>query len=77
MMARVSGVMAASIREASVISVSRSTSTKTGLAPSSVMRLMVETQVWEGVITSSPGPMPSAIRVTCIPPVAELTAMAC
>jgi len=39
--------------------------------------LMVETQVCEGVITSSPGPMPSAIRVTCMPPVAELTAIAC
>ena len=39
--------------------------------------LEVETQVSEGVITSSPGCKSSAISATCIPAVAELTAMAC
>ena len=40
------------------------------------MTLAVETQVSDGVITSSPGPMPSASRVTCRAPVAEDSATA-
>jgi hypothetical protein len=54
---------------------SLSTSIITGVAPSRQIIFSVETQVWDGV-TSSPGPIPSAISVTCMPPVAELTAIA-
>ncbi|MNC51844.1 hypothetical protein D3C75_1011540 [compost metagenome] len=77
MMALVRGVIAASIAVTSVISVSRSTSTNTGVAPSRVIMLAVETQVCDGVMTSSPGPTPNASRVICIPPVAEESATAC
>ena len=38
-------------------------------APAMRIRLTVETQVMEGVTTSSPGPRPRAWRVTCMPPV--------
>ncbi|MOA60946.1 hypothetical protein D3C78_1859660 [compost metagenome] len=69
--------MAASTSLALTISVSRSTSIITGVAPSNSIMLRVETQVWDGVITSSPGPMFNAIRVICIPAVAEQTAIAC
>ena len=55
----------------------RSTSTITGVAPNKEIILRVETQVREGVITSSPLPIFNAISVICIPAVAELTAMAC
>ena len=71
----VRGVMAASMRAASVISVSRSTSTNTG-APASIHKVDRETQVMEGVMTSSPGPIPSALSATCMPPVAEVRATA-
>ncbi|CSQ74328.1 Uncharacterised protein [Shigella sonnei] len=77
MMALVRGVMADSIASGVTISVSRSTSTITGVAPNKEIILRVETQVREGVITSSPLPISNAISVICIPAVAELTAMAC
>ena len=39
-------------------------STKTGLAPVRAMAPAVAKKVYGVVITSSPGPMPSAIRLT-------------
>ncbi len=61
MMARVRGVMRASIAEASMLQVSGSTSTNTGLAPSSTIISAVAAKVKGVVMTSSPGPMSSAI----------------
>src|SRR5574341_213422 len=77
MIALVRGLSAGAICSAPVISVSRSTSTKTGVAPNNSIRFVVDTHVIEGVITSSPGPMPSADRVRCMPAVPELTATQC
>jgi hypothetical protein len=55
MIARVRGVIAASIRAGSMFAVSSSTSTNTGLAPSSTIISAVATNV-NGVVTiSSPG----------------------
>ena len=54
-MARVRGVMAASISVSSIFSVSGRISTKTGLAAQRTTALAVETKVNEGMITSSPG----------------------
>src|SRR5690606_56578 len=62
MMALVRGVILASISDVSILQVSGSTSTNTGLAPSSTMTSAVATKVNDVVMTSSPGPMPSAIR---------------
>src|SRR5262245_28865904 len=59
------------------ISVSQSTSTNTGVAPHKVIRFTVDTQVIDGVITSSPGPIPKACSSTSIPAVTEVRAMAC
>src|ERR1035437_7533109 len=39
--------------------------------------LIVEAKVIEGVITSSPSLIPRAVRVRCIPAVAEFSAIAC
>ncbi len=61
MMARVRDVIAASIREASMLQVSGSMSTNTGVAPSSTMTSAVAMKENGVVITSSPGPTPSAI----------------
>ncbi|OGV67274.1 MAG: hypothetical protein A2283_05030 [Lentisphaerae bacterium RIFOXYA12_FULL_48_11] len=76
MISLVRSVTADLIAAGEVMSVSRSTSTKTGFAPASTMRFTVETQVIDGVITSSPGPIPKAVRMTCIPAVAEAMATA-
>jgi hypothetical protein len=57
--------------------VSASISAKIGVAPESTIKLTVETQVMEGVITSSPGPIFRALRARCIPAVAEDKATAC
>jgi hypothetical protein len=61
---------------AETIRVSFATSANTGVAPARTIRLTVETQVMEGVITSSPGPMPRARRRRCIPAVPEDSATA-
>src|SRR5580765_2978695 len=53
--------MAASIFAASRLSVSSRTSTNTGTPPRSTKALAVETKVNEGMMTSSPGPMPARI----------------
>ena len=54
-MARVRGVIAASISVSSMFSVSGRMSTNTGTAPRSAKALAVETNVNDGMITSSPG----------------------
>ena len=56
--ARVRGVIAASIRAASMQYVSGSMSTKTGVAPVDRIELTVALNVWPTVMTSSPGPSP-------------------
>src|ERR687898_1479228 len=53
------------------------TSTKTGVAPAWTTTFAVAGQVIGVVITSSPGPIPSATRVRCIAAVPEETASAC
>ena len=58
MMALVRGVIAASIRLSSMFRVSGRLSTKTGIAPSLTTALAVETNAYEGMMTSSPGPIP-------------------
>ena len=58
MIARVRGVIAASIRPASMLYVSGSMSTKTGVAPVDRIELTVALNVWPTVMTSSPGPRP-------------------
>ena len=60
MMSFVFSVSAASTRSAVVISVSVSMSTHTGVAPASAIMFGVDAQVIDGVMTSSPGPIPSA-----------------
>src|SRR5579883_2345237 len=62
MIARVRGVMAASIRAGSMLYVSGSMSTKTGRAPSRQIVLAVAKKVYGVVMTSSPGPIPRAIK---------------
>jgi hypothetical protein len=54
-MARVRGVTAGSISAASMFRVSFRESTNTGLAPNIAKALAVETNVYEGTMTSSPG----------------------
>ena len=57
----VRGVIAASICDSSMFSVSSRTSTNTGTPPRSTNALAVETKVNEGMITSSPGAMSARI----------------
>ena len=71
---RVRGVTAARTASGVTSSVSRSTSTKTGFAPASTIMLTIETQVIDGVITSSPGPISIALSSRCIAAVAEESA---
>jgi hypothetical protein len=61
MIARVRGVIAASIRAASMFAVSSSTSTSTGFAPRSTIISAVAMKVNGVVMTSSPGSIPSPI----------------
>ena len=62
-MALVRGVIAASMRASSMLSVSGRMSTNTGVAPRRTNALAVETKVNDGMITSSPGPTPARIAV--------------
>ncbi len=64
MMALVRGVMAASTSAPVVLKVAGSRSTKTGLAPRRETTPAVAKKVKVGTITSSPAPMPSAMRAT-------------
>ena len=57
-----------------ILPVKRSTSAKTGLAPTWMITLAVETNVNGVVITSSPGPIPKVFKPKCIVAVAEFTA---
>ena len=50
----------------SMLRVARSTSTNTVVAPVRSITLAVAKKLCAGVITSSPGPMPSISRATCI-----------
>jgi hypothetical protein len=52
-------------------------SASTGVAPTCKIVCTVAQNVIGVVMTSSPGPMPSAASATCNPAVAELTATAC
>ena len=62
MMALVRGVMAASTRAALALKVAGSRSMKTGLAPTRETTPAVAKKVKLGTITSSPAPMPRAMR---------------
>ena len=62
--ALVRGVIAARTEAASTIDVTGSTSTKTGVAPSRATDPAVAKNENVGVMTSSPGPIPSAISAT-------------
>ena len=75
-MARVRPVIAASIRAGLIVSVSRSTSTSTGRAPTCSTTLTVAANVSGVVITSSPGPIPLASSAVWRAAVHELTATA-
>ena len=76
-MALVRGVIAASRRSASRLSVSGSTSTSTGRPPRCSTTDAVAENVIGLVITSSPGPTPAASSARCSAAVHELTASAC
>src|SRR5712692_8735824 len=67
---------ASSTRSGSMLSVPGSTSTSRGRAPTCSITWTVEQKVIGVVITTSPGPMPSAARPTCMAPVQELNASA-
>ena len=77
MMARVRGVMAASMRAASIRPVSGSTSTNTGRPPSRTITSAVAAKVNGVVITSSPLCKPSAIRLMSSASVPLETVMQC
>ena len=77
MIARVFGVMAAAMREASIFAVSSSTSTKTGFAPSKTIISPVATNVKGVVMISSPGLMSSAIKAISNASVPDATVMQC
>src|ERR1700761_6399085 len=62
MIARVRFVMRAAIKLASILPVCGSTSTNTGLAPSNAITSALAAKVNGLVMTSSPGPIPRAIK---------------
>ena len=76
MMAFVRGVISALDSAGSILQVGPM-SAKTGVAPRCMITLAVAEKVSGVVMTSSPGPMPSAARARCSPAVAELTATVC
>ena len=63
MIARVFELIFSSSRRTSRLQVSGSMSAKTGVAPTRTTTSAVAAKVKAGVITSSPGPMPRAIRL--------------
>ena len=77
MMARVRGVIAASISDASMLQVSGSMSTNTGLPPSSTIISAVAAKVKGVVMTSSPGFRSSAISAISSASVPLATVMQC
>ena len=76
MIARVAGVIARRTASGSILQVSGRTSTNTGVAPRREMQPAVAKNENVVVITSSPGPMPSVIRVARIASVPDDTATA-
>src|SRR3989442_17141 len=72
-MARVRGVMAASILVTSMLRVRGSISTNTGDAPASQIASAVAKNVLDTVMTSSPGPIPRATKTSRSASVPELT----
>src|SRR5947209_6510473 len=75
-MTRVRGVTAVSTAAGSMFSVSGSTSTSTGRAPTCSITFTDAVKVSGVVITSSPGPTPSVARAVCSPAVHEFSASA-
>ena len=72
-MARVFGVMAASILVTSILRVFGSESTNTGVAPASQIASAVAKKVFDVVMISSPGPSPRARKTSNSASVPELT----
>ena len=70
----VRGVIAAAIVSGVASRVSRSTSQKTGVAPARTTILTIDTQVIDGITTSSPGPSLKTRVRRCIPAVPEESA---
>ena len=77
MIALVRGVIAASTWPGSMQKSSSRTSTKTGVAPARRITLTVALKLNETVMTSSPGPMPSACRTASWATVPLLISTAC
>mmetsp|Transcript_30419 Transcript_30419/g.71048 ORF Transcript_30419/g.71048 Transcript_30419/m.71048 type:complete len:223 (+) Transcript_30419:1284-1952(+) len=75
-MARVRGVMAASILVSSMFWVSGRMSTNTGVAPWLTNALAVDTNVYDGIITSTSGPDPMHTEHISSAAVPELTSSA-
>src|SRR5699024_5026772 len=73
-MPTVRSVTAASTAAGSIVNVSGSTSTNTGVAPHTATVFAAAAKVKDGTITSSPGPRPSASIPRCCPEVPEFTA---
>src|SRR5581483_11568083 len=77
MIAFVRELTSSATRAGSTLSVSGSTSAKTGVAPVCTITLAVAGHVTGVVITSSPGPIPIATSARCIAAVPDETATAC
>src|SRR3954466_13397862 len=77
MIAFVRGVTLSATDAGSMFSVSSWMSAKTGVAPVWTITFAVAGQVTEVVITSSPGPIPSATSARCMAAVPDATASAC
>ena len=76
MTARVRGLIAAASVAGVIRSVSSLTSAKRGVAPARTIAAALAMNVLAGTMTSSPGPMPSAVRVSCSASVPFATATA-
>ena len=76
MTAFVRGVISRRTDSTDMHHVSGSTSAKIGVAPTYVIGAAVAIHVVSGTITSSPGPMPWAIRLRCSPAVHDGSAIA-
>ena len=77
MIAFVRGVTSSATRSGSMFRSESRTSAKTGVAPVWTITFAVAGHVIGVVITSSPGPTPSATRARCIAAVPDETASAC
>ncbi len=73
MTARVRGVIARSVAARSRVYVTGSMSTKTGVAPAIMIVVAEATNENAGVMTSSPGPTPSAVNASRSASVPEAT----